>query len=175
MKEIVLRPKGVLYILLTSFYYIFMLSLSITGVMSLLFTKPLTFGVVIIIIIEEAILISLLILQTRELVLYKIIIKESKVWIAANRELFLVRHKNMNVSFKGIQSMQYKWFVDLTLGIGSAIVIWYDNDKMKYINTMRFSKKQIDNIIQIIKDRAEKLNGYAIEIKPEEIQGKSKI
>ena len=37
---------------------------------------------------------------------------------------------------------------------------------------MRFSKKQVDTIIQIIKERAEKLNGYKIEIKPEEIQGK---
>ena len=171
MKQIVLRPRGVVHITLMIFYYIFMLGLSIPAFI-LLLTMPLTI-MTSVYLIAGAILTVLLILLTRELILYKMVIKESKVWIAANRDFLLTRHKNMTIPFKGIKSIQYKFFVyPCPDGIKSVIILSYDNKRMRYINTMRFSKKQVDTIIQIIKERAEKLNGYKIEIKPEEIQGK---
>ena len=170
MKQIVLRPRGAGHIALMIFYYIFMLGLSIPAFI-LLLTMPLRI-MTSVYLIAGAILTALLSLLTRELILYKMVIKESKVWIAANRDFLLTRHKNMTIPFKGIKSIQYKFFVGIGLGINSVIVLSYDNKRMRYINTMRFSKKQVDTIIQIIKERAEKLNGYKIEIKPEEIQGK---
>lgn len=111
----------------------------------------------------------LLVLQVREVVLYKIRLTERKIYLAANRDLFLIRHKNLEISYKGLKSIQYCLGFE-SIGFVSAIVLIYENDKLKYLNVLRFSDKQVDIIINNIKELAEKYNSYPIEIKPDKIQ-----
>lgn len=49
----------------------------------------------------------------------------------------------------------------------AVINLEFDNNISKYINLSKFSKKQIYEIMNVIKQKAEAYNGYGIEIKPE--------
>ena len=97
----------------------------------------------IILICGDFVVLVFLILQTYEVIRYKMIIYDNKVRLFANRDLFFVRHKDLDIKFSGIKTMQFKLGINLGVGLVSAIVLFYDEKRMKYLNTMWFSRKQL--------------------------------
>lgn len=170
MEGITIYPHGKIYITLLTIKYIFMVGLGI------LFT----YGIFpfswmsIVLTCGDFVVLIFLILQTYEVIRYKMIIYDNKVRLFANRDLFLVRHKDLDINISGIKTMQFKMGINLGVGFISVIVLNYEEKRMKYLNTMWFSKKQIDKIMALIKENAEKTNGEIIEILDEDIQGNSK-
>ena len=112
----------------------------------------------IILICGDFVVLVFLILQTYEVIRYKMIIYDNKVRLFANRDLFFVRHKDLDIKFSGIKTMQFKLGINLGVGLVSAIVLFYDEKRMKYLNTMWFSRKQVDRIMALIKENADKIN-----------------
>lgn len=157
-----IRPKGKMYIFGLVLIYIFL-----SGILafSILFILEKIYWALLL----EILPIVLIFLQTREVILYKIRLTDTKIYLAANRQLFMIRHNNLKISYKGLKSIQYFLGFE-TIGLISAIALVYENDKLKYLDVLRFSDKQVDIIMGHIKDLAEKYNSYPIEIKPDEIQ-----
>lgn len=110
-----------------------------------------------------------LILQTREVVKYKIKLTDTKIHLAANREWFITRHKNLKINYKNLKSIQY-FFGVLQARFVSAIALVYNDGKLKYLDVSRFSEKQVGTIMNHIANFAERYNSYAIEVLPDEIQ-----
>lgn len=116
----------------------------------------------------------LIVLQVREIILYKIRLSKENIYLAANRELYLVRHKALTISYKGLESVQYH------LGYGtinsgflkSEIILTYENGKKRYLNVLRFNRKQIDKIKKIIAQYATQFNSWEVEIKTDIIEVK---
>ena len=159
-KELIIYPKGKAYIILLMIKYIFLIGLSF-GFIFIEYLIPL--------ILSELLILFLIALQTREIILYKMTISDSKIVLAANRDLYTVRHKKIEISYKNLKSLQYFLGFE-SVGFISAIVLKYDNEKIKYLDVFRFSDKQVDEIVESIKDFAEAYNNYRIEIKPDNIQ-----
>ncbi len=119
------------------------------------------------------VIVILFILQTREIIRYKIIFFDEYIFVAANRDLFLVRHNDLKINYSGIKSLQYRKSLRLDMinkGMFyfSAIFIKYEGiNKEEYILTMWFSKKQIDQIVTQIKVNAEQHNGFLCEVLPQ--------
>lgn len=161
----IIRPKGVLYIIYISFKLVCLmgvLSFSILFIMN---------GHYLYLLAEVCPLI-LFILQVREIIRYKIIITDEYLWIAANRDLFLVRHKDLKIKYDNLISMQYLCGVYVILI--SDLRLRYSNRKREMVlNMVRFSQKQIEEIMRLIKINADKYNGYEVEIKPSLIQDKT--
>lgn len=166
MKKIIIYPHGKLYIFCLVLIYIFLIGLGVLFTYSI---YPFAWWSILLL-CGDLIIIVLLILQTREILRYKMVIEDNKVCLKANRTLFLVRHKDLIIDFKGIKSIQFKAGVNLSVGFISAIVLNYDEKRMNYLNVMRFSRKQINYIIELIKTDAVKINGYEIEIKEADLQ-----
>ncbi len=170
MESISMYPHGKIYISLLTVKYIFMVGLGI------LFTYgifPVSW-MSIILICGDFVVLVFLILQTYEVIRYKMIIYDNKVRLFANRDLFLVRHKDLDIKFSGIKTMQFKLGINLGVGLVSAIVLFYDEKRMKYLNTMWFSRKQVDRIMALIKENADKINEEKVEILEDDIQGNKK-
>jgi len=154
MDSITIYPRGKIYITYLVFKYIFLVGLGI------LFTYgifPVSW-MSIILICGDFVVLVFLILQTYEVIRYKMIIYDNKVRLFANRDLFFVRHKDLDIKFSGIKTMQFKLGINLGVGLVSAIVLFYDEKRMKYLNTMWFSRKQVDRIMALIKENADKIN-----------------
>ncbi len=170
MESISMYPHGKIYISLLTVKYIFMVGLGI------LFTYgifPVSW-MSIILICGDFVVLVFLILQTYEVIRYKMIIYDNKVRLFATRDLFLVRHKDLDIKFSGIKTMQFKLGINLGVGLVSAIVLFYDEKRMKYLNTMWFSRKQVDRIMALIKENADKINEEKVEILEDDIQGNKK-
>lgn len=170
MDSITIYPRGKIYITYLVFKYIFLVGLGILCTycifpfrwMSLFF------------ICFDILIVTFLILQTCEIIRYKLIIYERKMRIFANRDLFFVRHKDLDIKFSGIKTMQFKLGINLGVGLVSAIVLFYDEKRMKYLNTMWFSRKQVDRIMALIKENADKINEEEVEVLEPDIQGNKK-
>ena len=170
MESITIYPHGKIYISYLTFKYIFLVGL---GIGFALFIFPFKW-MSLFFIFGDLLIITFLILQTREIIRYRLIIYENKVRIYANRDLYLVRHKDLDIKFSGIKTMQFKLGINLGVGLISAIVLFYDEKRMKYLNTMWFSKKQVDRIMALIKENADKINEEKVEILEDDIQGNKK-
>lgn len=117
----------------------------------------------------------LMALQTREMIRYKLIIYEDHIYIAANRDLFLTRHKDMIVQYDGIQTLQYcralrPELINEGMFYFSAIYITRQGTKKEeYVLTMWFSKKQVQYLLAQMKAMAENYNNSFVEILDEKI------
>lgn len=166
MTNITIYPRGKMYAFYLAFKYFFLLGF---GVLFTFSVYPFSWWSLFPL-IGDIILLALLILQTYEIIRYKMIIDDNKVCLKANRDLFLTQHKDLKISYKGIRTIQFKFGVNLRVGVVSAIVLYYDEKYIKYLNTRRFNRKQINFIIDLIKTNAEIINGYSVEIKEPDIQ-----
>lgn len=170
MEGITIYPHGKIYISLLVFKYILLVGLFIGCTITIF---PFTW-ISIVLIFGDIIVLVFLVLQTCEIIRYKMIIYDNKVRLYANRDLFFVRHEDLDIKLSGIRTMQFKMGINLGIGFYSAIVLNYDKKRMKYLMTMWFSKKQVDKIMAIIKENAEKISGEIIEILEDDIQGNKK-
>ena len=110
---------------------------------------------------------------------YKLIISSDNIFLSANREWLILRHKAITLSYKGLVSLQYCQGV--TAGnreepflIIMAVIFEYADGKETTINLNRFSKKQIKCIMQTIKDICKESYDTEIEIKPDLLPKKRK-
>ena len=110
-----------------------------------------------------------LILQTREVVKYKIKLTDTNIHLAAQREWFVTRHKNLTISYKNLKSIKY-FFGLLQARFVSAIILIYNEEKLNYLDVSRFSEKQVGIIMDYIVKFAQQYNSYSIEVLPDEIQ-----
>jgi hypothetical protein len=177
----IVRPKGLGYIIYTSIIYIFLAFMAGFMVFGLLYED--TWGnanVVVIgnifLLVVLAIMLFLIALKTREVIRYKMIISDDFLYLAANRDLYLTRHKDIRIGYEGIKALQYRKMmrpdlIDKGMFFFSAIYITRENAKKKeYLLTQWFSDKQAQEIIMLIKENAEKCNGNSVEILPAEIE-----
>ena len=88
-----------------------------------------------------------LILQTREVVKYKIKLTDTNIHLAAQREWFVTRHKNLTISYKNLKSIKY-FFGLLQARFVSAIILIYNEEKLNYLDVSRFSEKQVDIVLR---------------------------
>lgn len=179
---LIIRPKGILYVIYLLIKYVFLVAILSLAVFAIVEGKPFSSGNMIqiiegiFLIIMSVVLLSFIVLQTREIIRYKIIISEERIYVAANRDIFLTRHKDTEIAYRGIKAVQFhKSFrpdlIQKGMFFFSAIyIIRDDNQKREHILTMWFSKKQIDSIIQLIVLFAEKQNGYSVEVLSKEIK-----
>ena len=170
MEGTTIYPHGKIYISLLTIKYIFLVGIFVGCTLTMF---PFTW-MSLVLICGDAIALIFLILQTYEVIRYKMIIYDNKVRLFANRDLFLVRHKDLDIKFSGIKTMQFKLGINLGVGLVSAIVLFYDEKRMKYLNTMWFSRKQVDRIMALIKENADKINEEEVEILEDDIQGNKK-
>ena len=114
----------------------------------------------------------LIVLQVREIILYKMQLSKDNICLAANRELFLVRHKALTISYEGLKSIQYHlgYSTTKTSFFKSEIILTYMNSKEFHLDVLRFSKKQIDKIKKLIAKYATQFNLWEVEIKPDIIE-----
>ena len=108
------------------------------------------------------------------------VIREDGLYLAANRDLFLERQKNINFVYDGIKAIQYKKMlcpdlIEKGMFYFSAIYVYREEDfcekrkNEEYLLTMWFSKKPVKKIMDMIALYAEKQNGYSVEILPDDI------
>lgn len=177
-----IRPKGMLYIAYTLVKYIFLVGLFSLFVFAIVDGEPLDSGNIIKM-IEDIFFIAmcfvfvfLICLQTREIIRYKMVISEDKLYIAANRDFLLTRHKDIAIEYGGIEALQFCKYlrpelIQKGMFFFSAIYIKRkDSSKEEYVLTMWFSKNQVEFIIQQMALLAEKQNGYPVEILPAKIK-----
>ena len=154
---VTIRAKGAVYVIYTTFISVFCLGLLCSDIYGLIYA-----------------------FSTKNIICYKMVIREDGLYLAANRDLFLERQKNINFVYDGIKAIQYKKMLrpDL-MGKGmfyfSAIYVYREEDfcekrkNEEYLLTMWFSKKQVKKIMDMIALYAEKQNGYSVEILPDDI------
>ena len=75
----------------------------------------------------------------------------------------------MHVRYTDLKSMQYFLGFE-TIGFVSVIALEYSDGNMIPLNVLKFSDKQVDLIMNYIKEFAEKENGYPIEVKADNVQ-----
>lgn len=159
-----MRPKGKLYIFTLTFFFLFLSVFLIIA--PILFIIDKDYWALILCILPGI----LTVLLIREIVRYKIVLTPTKIYLSANRTLFITYHKDLKISYKGLQSMQYILGMGPTSILMSVIALNYEKGKLKYLDVNRFSAKQVTTIINTIKQFAEAYNSYPIEIKPDIIQ-----
>lgn len=159
---ITFRPKGGLYLSAIITIYVFLLLFFTVFPLSTISLKKYTLTA-----LSFAIGIFFTFLQTREIIIYKIEIYDSKTCIAANRAFMITYQKAFTLEYKNLKSMQLVYGTSFASLVMAVINFEYENGTNKYIDVNKFSKKQIHEIMNIIKQKAEAYNGYGIEIKPE--------
>lgn len=160
--SIIIRPHGKMYIIGLIVIYAFLLGLlsfSVHFILSKWYWA----------LLSEILPIVCLILQTRDVVKYKIKLTDAHIYLAAQREWFITRHKNLKISYKNLKSIQY-FFGLLQARFVSAIALTYNDEKIKYLDVSRFSEKQVGIIMDYIVTFAQQYNSYGIEVLPDEIQ-----
>ncbi len=163
-EKIEMRPKGKLYIFTLTFFFLFLSVFLIIA--PILFIIDKDYWALILCVLPGI----LTVLLIREIVRYKIVLTPTKIYLSANRTLFITYHKDLKISYKGLQSMQYILGMGPTSILMSVIALNYEKGKLKYLDVNRFSAKQVTTIINTIKQFAEAYNSYPIEIKPDIIQ-----
>ena len=159
-----MRPKGKLYIFTLTFFFLFLSVFLIIA--PILFIIDKDYWALILCVLPGI----LTVLLIREIVRYKIVLTPTKIYLSANRTLFITYHKDLKISYKGLQSMQYILGMGPTSILMSVIVLNYEKGRPKNLDVNRFSAKQVTTIINTIKQFAEAYNSYPIEIKPDIIQ-----
>lgn len=160
--SIIIRPHGRMYIIGLTAIYVFLLGL-------------LSFSVLFILskwywaLLFEILPIVCLILQTREVVKYKMKLTDTEIYLTTQREWFITRHKNLKISYKNLKSIQY-FFGLLQARFVSTIALTHNDEKLKYLDVSRFSEKQVGIIRDYIANFAQQYNSYSIEVLPDEIQ-----
>lgn len=175
-KQIVIRPRGKMGLFGLCFVFAFILfaffmsSLVYSGFLQMDSAEKAEHMYYLYIMIPvDIILLIGLILQIREIIRYKMIITEKELYLAANRELFRTNHKKMHVRYTDLKSMQYFLGFE-AIGFVSVIALEYSDGNMIPLNVLKFSDKQVDLIMNYIKEFAEKENGYPIEVKADNVQ-----
>lgn len=163
-EKIEMRPKGKLYIFTLTFFFLFLSVFLIIA--PILFIIDKDYWALILCVLPGI----LTVLLIREIVRYKIVLTPTKIYLSANRTLFITYHKDLKISYKGLQSMQYILGMGPTSILMSVIVLNYEKGRPKNLDVNRFSAKQVTTIINTIKQFAEAYNSYPIEIKPDIIQ-----
>ena len=114
---VTIRAKGALYVTYNAIKYLFLLGVLSLVVFAFIDGKPFSsvevlqiFGDVFLI-LGAVVLLTLLVLQTCEIIRYKLVIDENGIYIAANRDFMLIRHKDINVSYEKIKAIQYKQYL----------------------------------------------------------------
>lgn len=181
------KPKGAVYIILTVFLLLFWFIGSSLGIIMIVFfnrkmvcSDNTSFNLIVLAAgCFNLIFFGYVFVYTLwQVIRYKIVVYEDHIYVAANRDLWLVRHKDMNVSYTGIKTLKYVKtlrpdLIDKGMFYFSAIYITRENaetgkkNKEEYILTMWFSRKQALQIMEEIKIMATKVNGYEPEILPE--------
>lgn len=175
-KRIVIRPKGNLYIFGVSIVFSFILGMSVLSIVVYISFSQLDGSEqaknmldLYIMIPTDVILLGWLIWEIREITIYKMVLTGKELYLAANRELFHTNHKKMHVRYTDLKSMQYFLGFE-TIGFVSVIALEYSDGNMIPLNVLKFSDKQVDLIMNYIKEFAEKENGYPIEVKADNVQ-----
>ena len=163
-EKIEMRPKGKLYIFGLTFLFLFLSVFLIIA--PILFIIDKDYWALILCVLPGI----LTVLLIREIVRYKIVLTPTKIYLSANRTLFITYHKDLKISYKGLRSMQYILGMGPTSILMSVIVLNYEKGRPKNLDVNRFSAKQVTTIINTIKQFAEAYNSYPIEIKPDIIQ-----
>ena len=163
-EKIEMRPKGKLYIFTLTFFFLFLSVFLIIA--PILFIIDKDYWALILCVLPGI----LTVLLIREIVRYKIVLTPTKIYLSANRTLFITYHKDLKISYKGLQYMQYIMGMGTTSILMSVIVLNYEKGRPKNLDVNRFSAKQVTTIINTIKQFAEAYNSYPIEIKPDIIQ-----
>lgn len=174
--KLIVRPKGCLYIVYSLIRYIFLIGLLTLAIFALIEGKPFSGNNIIdyisgiFVILMMAAIFSLIVLLTWQIIRYKLIIYDDHIQVVADRDLFLIRHKDIYFKFEGIKILQYQKVLRpdlLSKGIFfySAICITRDNNKSKdCLLTIWYSNRQINYILETIKIKAEDYNNYSIDI-----------
>lgn len=176
------RPKGIVYIVYTTFISIIFLGLLCGDIFGLIYAFRTKSMMKVLIMIASTVVVSAWnVIQIKNTIHYKIVIRENEIFITANRELFLERHKDICFTYDKIKAIQYKKMLrpDLKergMFYFSAIYIYREETfskergKDEYILTMWFSKKQVKKIMEQIVLNAEKQNGYPVEVFSDDIK-----
>lgn len=160
--KVTFRPKGGLYIFANIFIYTFIIVFLIVVPIYFILEKV-YFGVALSFIPA----LFLMILQTKEVVKYKIDVHNDKIYIAKNGAILMTYEKEFEINLKELKSIQLVYGQSAVSYIMAVINLEFNNNSSKYINLNKFSKKQIYVIMNVIKQKAEAYNGYEVEIKPE--------
>lgn len=118
--------------------------------------------------------ISLLILQIKEIIVYKIKLTPKQLYLAADRDLFRTYQKAVKIEYQNLCAIQYFAGIGLAFGrpapmIYAGILFEYEG-KEKRVNVSKFSDHQIGEIMSYIKTCSEKINGYAIIVKEDQVK-----
>ena len=160
--KITFRPKGGLYLFGTVAIYAFIIVFLIVVPIYFILEKV-YLGVALSFIPA----LFLMILQTKEVAKYKIVVYNNKIYIAKNGAILMTYEKEFEIHLKELKSIQLVYGQSAVSYIMAVINLEFDNNSSKYINLNKFSKKQIYSIMNVIKQKAEAYNGYEVEIKPE--------
>lgn len=169
--EKVVRPIGAGYIFYLSIKYFLLIGL-LSGIIFALISEDLIAKnkilVMAFLFCTIALILVLIIIQTFEILRYKLIIKNNCVIVKANRDLFLVRHKDLIIKYEGTISLRYtKTMRPDLIEKGSFFfsgIIFKKSNNEELLLTSRFSKKQIYYILEEIKSSIEEYNGTSVEI-----------
>ena len=181
------KPKGAVYIVYTSFILLFWLIFVILGIVALIYyirdVLPSYVDMPILVVGLMLVCFGIIafaytfVYTLWQVIRYKIVLYEDHIYVAANRDLWLVRHKDINISYNDITMLKYvKTLCPELINKGmvyfSGIFIARKNkdeinNEEEYILTMWFSRKQALQIMEEIKIMATKVNGYEPEILPE--------
>lgn len=117
--------------------------------------------------------IIMLILQIREIIVYKIQLMPEHLFLAADRDPFRTYQKAVKIEYQNLCAIQYFAGIGLAFGrptpmIYAGILFEYEG-KEKRVNVSKFSDHQIGVIMNYIKTCSEKINGYAIIVKEDRV------
>ena len=177
--EIVLRPRGWLYLFGICVIFIFL-----TGMLAGSIVVCVEFfkmnaeqranNIKYLLMIPIGILvISVLILQIKEIIVYKIKLTPKQLYLAADRDLFRTYQKAVKIEYQNLCAIQYFAGIGLAFGrpapmIYAGILFEYEG-KEKRVNVSKFSDHQIGVIMNYIKTCSEKINGCAIIVKEDRV------
>lgn len=118
--------------------------------------------------------IIMLILQIREIIVYKIQLMPEHLFLAADRDPFRTYQKAVKIEYQNLCAIQYFAGIGLAFGrptpmIFSGILFEYEGGRKRKINVSRFSDRQIGIIMNHIKVCSEKVNGRAIIVKEDQV------
>lgn len=158
-KYIVIRPRGRAYVFYLALKYGILLGV-LAGLVLVAVNRGIGWWLALIVVP-----IVLLVLQTREVFLYKITVSNTTILLAANRDLWMTKHTAVALTYRGLEKLQYCLNFEEAGFIVTKIALIYDGNT-KYLDVSRYSNKQIKAIMQHIKTFAEQTNERPVEVLP---------
>lgn len=178
-KNIIIRPKGALYLVGFIFILCFFSTVTVGGIYCIVKYDSLSVIECFLIVLAIIGCIGITVFYIIQLITYKVIISPQSIHIAAEREWFIFLQKAKTLSYSGLSSLQY--CEGITAGnwekpfmIIAAIVFRYYDGAEETINLNRFSKKQIKRIMQTIKVICKDNFNMEVEIRPDSLPCKKK-